>query len=131
MAAFCTCGAGKVVYCNHTALVLKICKYSLSESKTTEDLRDESDENPSLACTSKLQSWHERGRGDSVHPQPVIDLVVTKIKPDDEKSDKAVLCQLYEAPKITKPDVSDKEKFKQAIGEINHQIFCDTTRCLF
>jgi len=59
--ATCTCAAGKVGYCNHTlALMLKICKYSLFESKTTEDLQDESEENPSLACTSKLQSWHKR-----------------------------------------------------------------------
>ena len=116
MAASCTCAAGKVGYCNHTlALMLKICKYSLFESKTTEDLRDELDENPALACTPKLQSWHKRGRGDSIHPQPVMDLVVTKIKPDDEKSDKAVMCQLYEARKITKPDVLEEERFKKAV----------------
>ncbi|XP_078364151.1 uncharacterized protein LOC144648490 [Oculina patagonica] len=120
MAASCTCAAGEVGYCNHTlALLLKICKYSLFESKTTEDLNDELDENPALACTSKLQSWHKRGRGDSIHPQPVMDLVVTKIKPDDEKSDKPVLCQLYEARKITKPDVSEEERFKKAIAAIN------------
>ena len=34
MHATCTCAAGKVGYCNHTlALMLKICKYSLFESK--------------------------------------------------------------------------------------------------
>ena len=64
MHATCTCASGKVNYCNHTlALTLKICKYSLFESKTTEDLNDELDENPSLACTSTLQTWHKRGRG--------------------------------------------------------------------
>ena len=116
MDATCSCAAGKVGYCNHTlALMLKICKYSLFESKTTEDLRDELDENPTLACTSKLQSWHKKGRGDSIHPQPVMDLVVSKIKPDDEKSDKAVACQLYEARKITKHDILVEESFKKAI----------------
>jgi len=56
MDATCICAVGKVGYRNHTlALMLKICKYSLPESKTTEDLNDESDENPALACTSKLQ----------------------------------------------------------------------------
>ena len=120
MDATCTCAAGKVGYCNHTlALMLKICKYSLFESKTTEDLRDELDENPTLACTSKLQSWHKKGRGDSIHPQPVMDLVVSKIKPDDEKSDKAVACQLYEARKITKHDILEEESFKKAIAAIN------------
>ena len=94
-----TFAAGKVGYCNHTlALMLKICKYSLFESKTTEDLQDECDENPSLACTSKLQSWHKRGRGDSIHPHSVMVFIVTKVKPDDEKSAKGIRCQLYEAP---------------------------------
>jgi len=55
MAASCTCAAGEVGYCNHKlALMLKICKYSLFESKTTADLKDEFDENPALACTSQL-----------------------------------------------------------------------------
>ena len=63
--------------------------------------------------------WHKRTRGDSIHPQLVMDLVVTKIKPDDEKSDKAVICQLYEACKITKPDVSEEERFNKAIASIN------------
>ena len=69
--------------------------------------------------TSKLQSWHKKGRGDSIHPQPVMDLVVSKIKPDDEKSDKAVACQLYEARKITKHDILEEESFKKAIAAIN------------
>ena len=61
---------------NHTlALTLKICKYSLFESKTTEGLNEELDENPSLPCTSALQTWHKRDRGDSFHPQPVMDLI--------------------------------------------------------
>ena len=99
--------------------MLEICKYSLFESKTTEDLQDESDENPSLACTSKLQSWHKRGRGDSIHPQPVMDVIVTKIKPGDEKSAKGVTCQLYEARKIPQHSIEEEEKFKKAIASIN------------
>ena len=118
--ATCTCAAGKVGYCNHTlALMLKICKYSLFGSKTTEDLQDECDENPSLACTSKLQSWHKRGRGDSIHPQPVMDVIVTKVKPDDEKSAKGIRCQLYEARKIPQHNIEAEEKFKRAIASIN------------
>jgi len=77
METTCTCAAGKVGYWNHTlALVLKIWKYSLFESKTTEDLNDESDENPALEFASKLQSWHTRGQGDSIHPQPVMEFVI-------------------------------------------------------
>ena len=100
MHATCTCASGKVNYCNHTlALMLKIWKYSLFERKTTEDLDDELAENPSLACTSTLQTSHKRYRGDSIHPQPVMDLVVAKIKHDDEQSGKAISWQLYEARK--------------------------------
>ena len=121
MHATCTCAAGKVGYCNHTlALMLKICKYSLYESKTTEDLNDELDENPPLACTSTLQTWHKRGRGDSIHPQPVMDLVVTKIKSDDDKqSGKPISCQLYEARKLTKNDLTEEDRFKNEIAAIN------------
>ena len=99
--------------------MLKIWKYSLFDSKKTEDLKDEVDENSTLAYTSKLQSWHKKGRGDSTHPQPVMDLVLTKIKPNKEKSEKAVVCQPYKALKITKPDVSEEEGFKKAIAAIN------------
>jgi len=63
MDATCTCAAGKVGYCNHTlALVLKIWKYSSFESKTTEDLNDESDENPALEFASVTKLAYERSR---------------------------------------------------------------------
>ena len=76
MAASCTCAAGEVGYCNHTsALPLKICKYSLFESKKKQHQKDELDGDPALACTSKLQSWHKRARGDLILPQPVMELV--------------------------------------------------------
>ena len=99
--------------------MLKICKYSLFQSKTTEDLQDECDENPSLACTSELQSRHRRGWGDSIHPQPVMDVIATKVKPDDEKSAKGIRCQLYEAHKIPQHNIEEEEKFKTAIASIN------------
>ena len=50
----CTCVAGKAGFCNHiSALMFKICKYSLFEVKTTKDLGQEKDKNPELACTSQ------------------------------------------------------------------------------
>ena len=55
----CTCIAGKVGFCNHiSALMLKVCKFTLFESKTTKELQEENDENPALACTSQLQKWN-------------------------------------------------------------------------
>ena len=59
----CTCVAGKVACCNRTsALLLKMCKYSLYDSKTTDALKDEADKNEAVPCTSQLQAWHKRGR---------------------------------------------------------------------
>ena len=56
----CSCVAGKTVYCNHSlALMLKVSKYSLFQCKSTLDLGDENDENPDMACTSRLQKWHK------------------------------------------------------------------------
>ena len=45
---------------------IKVCKFSLYDSKNTSDLCDEEDEQPDLACTSKLQRWHKTGRGDKI-----------------------------------------------------------------
>ena len=54
--ANCSSKAGKVGYCNHVlALMFKACKFSLFDSKSTEDLCQEDDEQPDLACTSQLQ----------------------------------------------------------------------------
>ena len=119
--------------------MLKICKYSLFQSKTTEDLQDECDESSSLACTSKLQSWHRRGRGDSIHSQHVMDVIVTKVKPDD-KSAKGIRCQLYEARKITQHNIEEEEKFTTAITSINPKMgiatllsnpVCETVQTMF
>ena len=47
-----------------------------------------------------------------------MDLVVTKIKADDQ-SGKAISWQLYEAQKITKNDITEEERFKNEIVAIN------------
>ena len=75
----CSCVAGKPGYCNHLlALMLEICKFSLFESRSTEDLVNDADQNPEEACTSRLQTWHRKGRGDTIVPQPVMDVIVKK-----------------------------------------------------
>ena len=48
-----------------------------------------------------------------------MDLIVTKIKPEKDKSDKAFGCQLYEARKIAKHDITEEERFKKSIAAIN------------
>ena len=56
--------AGNVGYCNHVlALMLKICKYTLYDCKSTKDLCQDDDQSPTLACTSELQKWHNKGGG--------------------------------------------------------------------
>jgi len=95
----CSCVAGKTGYCNRSlALMLKMCKLSLFESKSTQDLVNEADQNPEEACTSKLQTWHRKGRGDTIFPQPVMDIIVKKTKlSDNEKKKDGIKCLLYEA----------------------------------
>ena len=75
------------------------------------------DENLSLAYTSTLKTWHKGGRGVSIHPHPVMDSVIAKIKPSDEQSGKAVSCQLYEARK--KKHTAEKEMCKNEVAAIN------------
>ena len=90
--------AGNVGFCNHVlALMMKICKFSLHESKTVNALDHEDDMHPKQACTSKLQQWHQRGREDSISPQAVMDVRVFKTRAEDtSKSPKVqgVKCQL-------------------------------------
>ena len=91
--------AGKVGFCNHiSALMLKVCKFTLLEAKTTKDLHDEHDENPPVACTSQLQKWHRKGGGENIVPQPLMEVNVKKTKLDEPSRD-GVKCSLYEARK--------------------------------
>ena len=56
--------------------MLKACKFSLYGSQNTKER--EGDHIPERACTSKLQTWHQKGRGETIYPQPVMDVVVSK-----------------------------------------------------
>jgi len=96
--ANCSCKAGNMGYCNHVlALMFKTCKSSLYDSKKTDDRSQENDEHPDLACTSQLQRWHAKGRGDNIHPQPVIEVTVSKTKLDETKTREGVKSLVYEA----------------------------------
>lgn len=59
------------------------------------DLNDEDDENPSTACTSSLQQWHQP-RVEEISPQPVMEVAAIKIGQQEKKTG-AVQCKLYEA----------------------------------
>ena len=55
---------------------------------------------PKQACTSMLQRWHRKGRGDTIVPQPAMEVVVHKTHQDLDRSssrEPGVRCLLYEA----------------------------------
>ena len=60
--------------------MIKMCIISLFESKNTLDLVTDAEQNPEEACTSRLQTWHRKGRGDTIVSQPVLDKIVKKKK---------------------------------------------------
>lgn len=123
--ANCTCVAGKVGFCNHTlALMLKICKFSLYECKNVQDLDNEDDVNPKQACTSKLQLWHKKGRGDSIKPQPVMDVTVLKTGEQDTRKsntsrEPGVSCLLYEARNNVQNQEEAQVKLQKKLQAIN------------
>ena len=82
--AVCSCVAGKVGFCNHVlAVMMKICKLNLYDCKDVSELDRDDDMLPTEACTSSLQTWHRKGRGDSIQSQPVMEVNVKKPKLDD------------------------------------------------
>lgn len=99
--AYCTCVAGAVGFCNHVlALMMKVCKFTLYECKSVSDLENEDDMQPKQACTSMLQRWHRKGRGDTIVPQPAMEVVVHKTHQNLDRSssrEPGVRCLLYEA----------------------------------
>ena len=120
----CTCVAGKVGFCNHiSALMLKVCKFSLYKAKTTKDLRKEEDENPQMACTSQLMQWNKKGGGENIVPQPVMEVVVKKTKLDEPSPSRGngggVKCLLYEARKQPKYDADRESEFLSELEKID------------
>ena len=122
MHANCSCKAGKVGYCNHVlALMFKGCKFSLYDSQATDDLDNEDDEQPNLACTSQLQRWHAKGRGENIHPQPVMEVTVSKTKLDETKIREGVKSLLYEARMKPTHDLQAEADLKKTLQGINPQ----------
>ena len=120
----CSCVAGSSGYCNHSlALMMKACKFSLYGSQSTKDLESEGDQIPERACTWKLQTWDQKGRGETIYPQPVVDVVVSKTKLENSKRGKeGIHSLLYEARNNVMYNSAEEQKFKQAIRDINPQM---------
>ena len=108
----CSCVAGMTGYCNHS-LALKLCKFSLFERKSTQDLVNDADQNPEEACTSRLQTWYRKGRGDTIVAQPVMDIIVKETKlSDSEKQGEGINCLLYEARNNVTFQQAEERTFK-------------------
>lgn len=122
--ASCTCVAGKVGLCNHVlALMLKLCKFSLYACSDTTQLDSEDDMNPTTACTSSLQLWHKKGRGDKITPKPIMEVRVKKTKLDDftasRPREEGLKCILYEARNNLESQAEDEDKLKADLMAVN------------
>ena len=121
MESTCSSAAGMTGYCNHPlALMLKLCKFSLFESKSTQDLVNDADQNPEEACTSRLQTWYRKGRGDTIVAQPVMDIIVKKTKlSDSEKQGEGINCLLDEARNNVTVQQAEERTFKDTLRKVN------------
>ena len=99
--------------------MFKTCKFSLFDCKNTDDLCEDDDEQPNVACTSQLQKWHKKGRGDKITAEPIMEIAVSKTKLDEIKSGEGVKCLLNDARCNPKNDVEAEMKFKNALKDLN------------
>ena len=100
--------------------MLKACKFSLYGSTNTKDLENEPDQSPDQPCTSKLQTWHQKGRGETIYPQPIMDVVVSKTKLEDTKrGNEGIHSLLYEARNNVVYRSTEEQNFKQAVRDKN------------
>ena len=101
---------------------MKICKFSLYECKTVHELENEEDMQPKQACTSSLQKWHRKARGDSINPQTAMEVLVAKTYLKQTRSsarDPGVGCTLYEARNNIRGQKADEEKLLATLKELN------------
>lgn len=105
----------------------KVCKFTLYECNIVNDLENEDDMQPKQACTSVLQQWHQKGRGDTIVPQPAMEVVVHKTHQDLDKSstrEPGVRCLLYEArtPQSIKTQRADEQRLWARLKAANNKM---------
>ena len=91
------------------------------DSKKTDDLNQENDEHPDLVCTSQLQRWHAKGHGDNIHPQPLMEITVSKTKLDETKIREGVNSLLYGARMNPSHDLQSEVELKKTLHGMNPQ----------
>ena len=110
-------------YCNHSlTLMLKACKFSLYGSQNSEDLENEADQIPDQACTSKLQTWHQKGRGETIYPQLWMWLSQKPNWRIQNVKTKGFILSFTRQEIMQCTTVQRSKKFKQAIRDINPQM---------
>ena len=75
------------------------------------ELDNEDDMQPKQSCTSTLQRWHRRGKGEGITPQPVMEVIASKTYQNVDRSSTrhpGVKCLLYEARKTVKTQKEDE-----------------------
>ena len=91
--------------------------------KSVTDLENEDDMQPKRSCTSTLQRWRRKGRGDCINPQPVMEVLVTKTSLELDKQsssrDSGVKCLLYEARNSLKGQRASETKLLERLRELN------------
>ena len=103
--------------------MLKACKFSLYGSQNTKDLENEADQILEQACTSKRQTWYQKDCGETIYPQPCMDVVVSKTKLEDiKRGNEGIHCLLYEARNNVMFNSAEEQKSKQAMRAINPQM---------
>ena len=79
----------------------------------------------------KLQTWRQKGHGETIYPQPVMDVVVSKTKLEDTKrGNEGIHSLLYESRNNVMHNTPEEQIFKQAIRDINPQIDLVQIVCL-
>lgn len=67
-----------------------------------------------------LQSWHQKGRGETIYPQPITDVVISKTKLNDTKGrNEGIHSFLYEARNNVACRSTEEQKLKRAIRDMN------------
>ena len=120
--ANCSCKAGKVGYINYVlAFMFKACKFSLFDSKGTNNSCQDDDEQPDLACTSQLLKWNKQGRDNKISAELVMEVTNSKTKLDEARS-RGVKCLIYDARCNPKQDFQAEMNFKKALDKLNPEM---------
>ena len=107
---------------NNVFLALCIVSGEVKDSKCSRVAGSSGYCNHSLALMLKACKF-QKGRGETIYPQPVMDVVVSKTKLEDSKRGKqGIHSPLYEARNNVMYNSAEEQKFKQAIRDINPQM---------